>query len=306
MDTELDKELGKITPLVDIDNYFGTSSKRLMPIILMGVAVCIPCFIYAQFLITILPIKFFLVFLGIWTFRWGLIILGEEPKRLEQYKRQIAEVYASARELMLIKEIHKDGLVEYMNGNIKYLVVVENGSELDPEVVSERFYLLLKGISNKYVPDIYIQNIVGQSTLESRYKNLSIDTSTKASKDYIGIIDFNIELEKNFSILTRTVLAVKGRRHDFLEMKELLIGEINASNVNVFKDIYIADREEVMDIISRDLLMNINFGSLNRDKYKTEDYQGCRVIGFDKKALKTLYGEIEESKENVRGFMRNE
>lgn len=306
IDTELDEELGKLTPLIDIDNYFGTSSKRLMPVILMGVALCVPCFIYAQFLITIVPIKIFLVFLSIWVFRWGLIILGEEPKRLDQYKRQIAEIYSSAKELMMIKEIHSDGLIEYMNGTIKYLIVVENGSELDPEVVSERFYLLLLGISSKYIPDIYIQNIVGESTLENRYKGLNLNTSSKAAKDYIKIIDFNIQLENDFSVLTRTVLAVKGRRHDFLEMKELILGEINAANVNIFKDIYLADRKEAMEIISRDLLMNINFGELNRDKYKTEDYKGCKVLAFDKKAVKLIYEEVEEVEENVRGFMKHE
>lgn len=306
IDTELEEELGKITPLIDIDNYFGTSSKRLMPVILMGVVLCVPCFIYAQIFIRIIPIQAFLVFLSIWTLRWGLIIIGEEPKRLEQYKRQIAEVYSSAQELMLIKTIHADGLIEYMNGTIKYLIVIENGSELDSMVVSSRYHSFIKGISSKYVPDIYIQNIVGETTLESRYKTLKLDTSLRAARDYIKIIDFNVKLENDFSTITRTIFAVKGRKAEFLDMKELIEGEIAASNVNIFKDIHIASKEEVMEIISRDLLLNINFSQLNRDKYKNEDYKGCRVLSFDKEALSILHEDVEEKIENTRGFMVHE
>lgn len=306
MDEHELEDLGMISPLVDIDNYFGVSSKRMLPVILMGVVAFIPCIIYAQFLIQIMSIKVFLILFTIWMTRWSLIIIGEEPKRLAQFKRQIAEVYASAQELMMIKTIHNDGLIEYMNGRVKYLIVVENGSEMDSEVVHSRFYSFIKGLSSSYVPDIYIQNMVGETTLEGRYSKLQFDTSSNASKAYLSIIDFNVELEKNFSLVVRTVFAVKGRRGDFLDMKEKISGELATANVNIFRDLHIAEKDEVGDIIGRDLLMNINFLKLNREKYKTDDYRGCEVIGFDDEALSLLRrGEkTSNGKNKVRGFIK--
>lgn len=303
------EDIDNLAPLVDIDNYYGRSSKRMMPIIMLGLVGGVPCLIYAQFFLQVIPMKIFLILFSIWIIRWSLIIIGEEPKRLEQYKRQIAEVYESAGELMMIKRIHDDGLIEYMNGRVKYLLVVENSAELDVDTVHSNYYRLITGLTdNGYIPDVYLQNIVGETTLDTRYSKLQFDTNSDASRAYLDIIDYNIELEKNFSLVVRTIFAIKGTRGDYIDMKEKIEQEIASGGAHKFKDLHIADKDEVGVILSRDIMMDIDFQELNREKYKTEDYRGCSVISFDAEAIKILKGDgdlqAQEEKKKSRGFMK--
>lgn len=307
MNNELNKEEFTIEPYTDIDSIYGSPGKRLSPIIFMGLAVFIPAMIYAQFLIKFVSIKSFSIFMIVWTIRWSLIIMGEESKRVDQFKRQIADVYSAIQDLLEIKVIHEDGLIEYMNGSIKYLLVVEPGFEYDMDIVQDGYYRILQDCyTYSFIPDIHIMNDVGGSTLENRYSSMSTNINSKAAKMYLSIVDYNIELEKELSIGVKIIFAPKADRSSYVELREAVNTMCAKYTSSYFKKVYIATKEEAGYITGRDINMNIDFEEVTMDKYKTEEYEGCSLVGYDEKALRILNSDLENNDNDTntnRGFM---
>lgn len=289
----------KVLMLLDIDNFYGESESRLGPTIKMlcfGLAPVL-LWVYFGFLI---PAWLFIPFQLVWFIRVAMLTVGREKERLEQFRKQLNDDYASIYELLNIKTIHPDGCIEYVNGTVAYCMVCANGTHYDN--LSRSFGLrdFLSILGNQFDIDIYCQNITDVRSLEERYNNVKLFADLDAAKDFIDIIDHNRKVVYSESLLTRIVIVVKGHKSYFTEIRDNCKTAAYSMAARAFKDVHIAQREEIQDILNTDIRGLVDLDGLLQRKYATHQYYGSRVLFYGDKQLKP---EDEDKIKEERGFM---
>lgn len=295
-----DKELPKVAMLLDIEHFYGESEGRLGPTIIFLCIGFAPLLLYGYYtLYLLIPIW---LFLPIWLFyllRCGLTILGDEKTRLNNFLKQLNDIFAAIYDMLRVKTIHEDGCVEYITGNISYFVVTYNGTSDDDvkrSILLKKFQNILVG---DFSYDIGSQNITEINTLDRRYSNVKLFADEDSARDFIDIIDHNRNIVQRSSLLTRVVYEIKGRKSDWKLMRENIDSALNSSAVKAFKLAYlVSDKSEIEEIMARDIDGVISLEEMLRKKYCTKQYYGSYVAGYDDSEL-----QIEESKETIEeGF----
>lgn len=284
--------------LLDIDHYYGESEGRLGPTIKFLVIGLGPILVWTYFGFP-LPVWLFWPAEVIWLVRVGLITLGREKERLIQYRRQLNDDYSSSEELLRIKTVHDDGCVEYINGRVSYFIVASNGTSYDPIARSKMLREFFSMFQRDFDIDLYLQNLTELKSLEERYSHVKLFTDEDAAKDFIDIIDHNRQLVYSGSRLTRIVIAVKAGKGYWTEVRDSCKQACFSGAAKAFKDVHVATRNEVLDIINTDVRTYVGVDDILQRKYATHNYFGSRVLYFgDKKEDGTdaLAGE-------ERGFM---
>lgn len=290
----------KVSMLLDIENFYGEHEGRLGPIIkflLIGSAPIL-CWVYIGFRV---PSWIFVPFCCIWILRVGLITLGREKERLIQFQKQIHDEYASTYELLNIKTVHPDGCIEYVNGLVAYAVVAVNGTTYDTVGRSEQIHDFMTLFGNDYDVDIYIQNITDMKSLEERYNNVKLFVDAEAAKDFIDIIDHNRKVVYSQSLLTRIIFVVKGRSSCWTDIRDNCQMAANSGPARAFKEVHVADRDGVQDILNTDIRGVVDLESLLQRKYATHQYFDSKVLYFDTKPEEEKAEELNEE----MGFMIN-
>lgn len=290
-----------VNMLLDTEHFYGESHRRLAPIIITLCVAGAPLLLYAGVLIAIVPFWIFAILEVIWAVRWVMLILGEENKRLAAYKRRCFDAYAPMYALLNVKYIHKDGLIEYMDGRVKYLVICENGNRVDDIARAQMVRQLLITLTSVFSLDVHIQNFDVGEVLAMRYNNLKLFKDKAAMRDCLSLLMKNIELANTESFLTRTIFAVKGRRNEFKRMKQTIEKAISSEDARAFKSIRLATEEEAKSIISEDLDSNIDYEAMLTNKYNDENYYTNRVISYDKDL--DFSEDIKEDYEEGEGFI---
>lgn len=272
----------KTIMLLDIDHFYGESEGRLGPtlkFLIIGLGPIL-VWVYTGFL---LPVWLFWPLEVIWLVRVGLITLGREKERLAQYRRQLNDDYSSSEELLRIKTVHDDGCVEYVNGRVTYFMVATNGTSYDTIARSKMIREFLTQFSNQFDIDIYAQNITELKSLEDRYSNVKLFTDEEAAKDFIDIIDHNRSVVYSGSRLVRLVIAVKASRSYWTEVRDTCKQACYSAAAKAFKNIHLASREEVLEIINTDVRTYVDVDGILQKKYATHNYFGSRVLYFGDK-----------------------
>ncbi len=287
-----------ISMLLDIDHYYGESEGRLGPTLKFLIIGLGPILIWTYFGFP-LPVWLFWPAEVIWLVRVGLITLGREKERLIQYRRQLNDDFSSSEELLRIKTVHDDGCVEYINGRVTYFIVAANGTSYDPIARSKMLREFFAQFQRDFDIDIYVQNLTELKSLEERYAHVKLFTDEDAAKDFIDIIDHNREIVYSGSRLSRLVIGVKATRSYWTEVRDSCKQAVYSGAAKAFKDVHMATREEVLDIINTDVRTYVDVDGILQKKYATHNYFGSKVLYFgDKKSGETDYLAGEE-----RGFM---
>lgn len=290
-----------INMLLDIEKFSGEHSGRMMPIIIFLVLAGLPPLIVVYYFIGRINISWFILPYIIYVARLAMIILGKERLRVENYKRQLHDVYSSTYDLFNIKTIHDDGCIEYTNGTVAYCFVGSNGDSMDEIVRAQIVRRFLVDLNREFTTDIYVQNISNSIDLSNRYDGVKLFNDGEVAKDFISLIDHNRELIYNKSLISRVVFVVKGRRKDFKLMKESIETTSSSSEAKIFKTLELADKDLARSIISRDIDTYIDYEEIVQKKYRTGQYLDSEVIGYD-----LVEKEVEEHVEIERGFMVRE
>lgn len=269
--------------LLDVEHFYGEHEGRLGPMLIFLLIGFAPLLIYVYYSMWyIVPIQLFAVIWIIYFLRCAMIIPGDEKTRLENFKKQSNDIYASLYEMLKIKTIHPDGCIEFRNGRIAYIVIAYNGStanEVNHSIVLRKFQSLLVGDHNY---DIGVQNITDMEAMETRYSNVKLFVDPEAAKDFTAIIDHNRNIVRTSSLLTRIVYEIKGTRSEYKEMRDMIDSAIKSTYSRVFKTVYrVQDVEEIESILSRDIDGIIRFDELLRQKYCTKEYFKSKVLGYD-------------------------
>lgn len=273
----------KIQMLLDIENIFGESTRGLGQLVLT-LCLCLipPAFIGYTALYLYIPWQILLVVCLVFAVRVVLVVMGHESQRVKNFKKQRDDVYSLTDDMVNIRRIHPQGCVEYVNGNIGFFIVTYNSSSnetLEKSKQIDRFINLAVG---KHAFDIYVQNDVSTDHLDNKYNNVTLFGDDEAANAFMEIIDYNREVVRSSSTLTRNIIFVRGSKYQWKEIVNDIQTALTSESARVFRQCYLAtDREEIENIISRDINGYIDLDKLLQRKYYTGNKHGSKIISYD-------------------------
>lgn len=276
-------ERPKIQMLLDIENIFGESTRGLGQLVLT-LCLCLvpPAFIGYTALYLYVPWQILLVVCLVFAVRVVLVVMGHESQRVKNFKKQRDDVYSLTDDMVNIRRIHPQGCVEYVNGNIGFFIVTYNSSSnetLEKSKQIDRFINLAVG---KHAFDIYVQNDVSTDHLDNKYNNVTLFGDDEAANAFMEIIDYNREVVRSSSTLTRNIIFVRGSKYQWKEIVNDIQTALTSESARVFRQCYLAtDREEIENIISRDINGYIDLDKLLHRKYYTGNKHGSKIISYD-------------------------
>lgn len=278
-----EKERPVIGMLLDIVNLYGEHEGRMAPwiyVLCIGLA---PTLIYVYFALwNVIPLAIFVPLNVFLIIRLIMKFPGREKYRVEIYKRQLNDKYVPAADLMNIKMIHPDGCIEYINGNIMYIVNTFNGT-VDDEVqrsVQLRKLIDMMTLNREY--DIHIMNVNDSQTLRDYYTKVNAFDRNVSARNFIKMIDHTIKLTNNTSMVQSTIFCIRGRKSDWKDIKHQIDTAIGSRLARCYKTIYrVTEPDEINAIFNRDCDSVINIEELMRKKYATEEYASSKVLAYD-------------------------
>lgn len=295
-----EEEIKYINTLLNIEQFSGESSTRLGPALTFLTVAFGPILIYVYFSLTLIPAKIWVPIALLWIIRSAMLTLGQEKKRVEQYKQQLYDEYSSITDFMDIKTIHKDGLIEYKNNRVTYLLVSQNSGNFDVIQRAQQIAKILDRISGDYTIDMRSQNILDADNLHSRYDGVALFEDREAAKDYLEIIDFNREIIKKDTLVSRVVFVINGKKSQFKAMRRDIESVLNSPEIRAFRSVTLADFEVANEVVSRDIDSYIDFKEIQRQQYSKGEYYGSYVDEYDFEKVKQVKGKVKEE----RGFIR--
>lgn len=281
MDDNKQKET--IAMLLDTEHVYGEHESRLGPLLTSLLLGCLPILLYVYFgLFTYIPVWLFIPFELFFVVRVVMKIQGREDYRMNIFKRTLYDKYTSAASLMNIKTIYSDGCIEYVNGNIMYLVACFNGTCENEVRRSVDIRRLLTNLLGEYVFDVYIHNIVISPELRNYYDRVSRFGKNDSARNFIKIIDYTLKLTEDSSMVQCTIYALKGKRSDWKNMQHQIDIAVNSKTAKAYKTIYrVNNPAEINEILNRDIDTTVSISELLRSKYKTNDYDTSKVLSYD-------------------------
>lgn len=298
MNPNMEEEDKLVTMLLNIDSFYGESDSRLGPTVKMlciGLAPAL-LWIWTGFP---LPTWLFVPIQVIWFIRVAMMTVGREKQRLNQFRKQLHDDYSAASELLNIKTIHPDGCVEYTNGRVCYIMVAANGTSYNALSRSKTLRDFMSLLGKDFDIDFYIQNVTEMKSLEERYNDVKLFVDQDAAKDFIDIIDHNRKVVYGESRLTRICIVVAGRKEYWTDIRDNCKMACMSSAARAFKNVHMASREEIGEILNTDIRGYIDTEKILQQKYATHKYYGSKVL---------YYGDAPENVEDAgdqeeRGFL---
>jgi len=269
---------GTINVLMNIMTYFGEHRGRTAPLIkfiLVGLAPVL--------LGLVLPTKFWKILIIVevlWLARWALIILGDEKAKKRQFLQSEDDEYSLSDELARIVSVHKDGLVEYVNGEIIYVLsgyfmTYENDDALSIDI--QNFLNLFKG----FAYDIYCHNVVDEFRLQDNMESMKVYSDKDMIRERVQFYMLQDKVCSEKSKLYKINIAVKSFRHDWENLRRVVENALRSYYTEVFKTIKVlTEFDEVNDVISRDLCTNVDMQRMLLNKYKNSEYFGSKVLFY--------------------------
>lgn len=302
----LDNDRPKIQMLLDIENIFGESTRGLGQLILSLILTLIPpLFIGWSSLYLYVPLPILGIICLVWGVRVTLVVLGREPERLKNYKKQRDDAYALTDDMVRIRTIHPQGCIEYVSGGIGFFIVTYNDSSENIIEKSRQIDRFINLAVAKHPFDIYVQNINDTSALDNKYSNVTLFSDDEAAQAFMEIIDYNSQKVAEQSTLTRNIIFVRGSKYQWKDIQADIETALNSESARVFRLAYlVTDREEIEQIISRDIDGCVNIDEMLQKKYYTGNTHKSKVISYDFQDQKdAIVQQRDQHDEDITGFI---
>lgn len=278
----MDNENQTIGMLLDIANLHGEHEGRLGPLLITLCLSAAPILLYIYYqLFAVIPIWLFGIVWVFFTLRLIMKIQGREDHRVAAYKKQLNDDYTDAASMINLT-IHEDGCIEYLNGKIMYLVCCFNGTCENGVQRTVQLRKLLDSLIGDYDYDTYLQNITDAPALQAYYEKVCKFDRNASARNFISIIDHNIELAEETSLVMCTIYAIKGYKSDWKDIRNQIDLALGSRAARIYKTIYRVDNaDDVNAILNRDIDTVINVSDLIRKKYATGQYDTSKVLAYD-------------------------
>lgn len=270
-----------INTMLNIDNIFGEHEGHAMPIFLTMGCAAIPLFIWLFFLghygVPIWPV---IVFDVLFTGRMGLILIGKEKEKLRFYLQQRSDEYKSADELIHINYIHDDGLIEYDNGMVAYIVTGYLQGYLTDDKMSVDVESFMNELDH-WGWDIYFHNTVDELLCEDTLPNLSKYTDNEIIKDRIEFYTYQDEWSRTHTGLYRISFLVYTSKYNWKKLKSHMEELIGSDQARIFNEIEIANKHLAYDILNRDICGYADINKMLVNKYDNTQFYASKVLWYD-------------------------
>lgn len=279
----MDKERHTIGMLLDIEHLYGEHEGRLGPI-LMTILLCLaaPLFYVYFGLFEYIPVWVFVPLAIVIAICVVLAIPGRQRYRLQMYRRRLHDEYTTSADMMRIRQIREDGLVEYPGDKVFYAVCCYNGTVEDELHRTKELRKFLNALVGDYQFDTYILNINTTEMLRDYYRKTHKFGKNDAGRNFVKIIDNTVELTETESKVQCTVYCIYATLSEWKMLRTQIDSAIRSPAAKCFKMVYrVSNPEELQEIIDMDTDTNVNIDDLLRRRYQTGDYGASRVLAYD-------------------------
>lgn len=270
---------------VATNNYNATSEdinfgKSALAIFLLVVPFIIFGIKLLSLAVNNLPLFFLwlLVYL-FYAMRVVMILLLNEKHRLANYKKHRISKYQNLADVTSISNI-KDNVVYLKNGTVKVFLVCRNGSKIDSINNAPYIADMLSEFKNTDYT-IYLWNIPDSEALKTRYKNVKEMSSIDAQVTSIKTIKYNKDIIDSTSSSITTIYEIKSYMRDVDRILDVLNKNIPILKKNVYKEIHIADEDEIDYILNRSLMTDVSYSELIEDNIESSEWYGSKILGYD-------------------------
>lgn len=273
-----------INTLLNVDNIFGTYENRVAPFILTILLGSIPLFIWLFFLQGT-PIKLWMAIILtlLLTGRFALIFIGKESEKLKSYSARRNDAYLESKDLINVTDII-DGLIMYTSGRVSYIVYGYLKGYLDDDVLSvdlERFMDEL----DAFDWDMNLYNITDELLCTGNLPNLRRYKDKETILQRIAFYKYQDDWVSKNTEMYELVFIVKARKYNWKQLRSKLIDLVDSDVAKCFNEIYIADTQDVIDIMSRDIETYVDLNEMLLNKMSNEEISGARVLFYDDEDL---------------------
>lgn len=295
----------KANTLLSIDNYFGQHEGSIAPMLLFFAGAGIPLLIWIFILINFIPFKFFIVLWLFWTGRWALKTLGKEDQKMKDWQQQREDEYKAMDDLVHINQLYPDGLIEYSNGFIAYILTGFPKGYLNDKKFSMDIEEFLNAL-DVYNWDLYLHNAIDEVLTENELPKLRNYKDDEVIQDRINFYEYQDEYSRTHAGLYRYSFLVFGPKSEWKNIKSYLTTLIDSEVSNCFNELVLCDRDYVNSLMNRDVCSFSDFVKMLTRKYENNDFRGSRVLWYDDKIPKK-YRKKEEDSNTVKdlGERRN-
>ena len=273
-----------INTLLNVDNIFGTYENRVAPFILTILLGSIPLFVWLFFLQGT-PIKLWMAIILtlLLTGRFALIFIGKESEKLKSYSARRNDAYLESKDLINVTDII-DGLIIYTSGRVSYIVYGYLKGYLDDDVLSidlERFMDEL----DAFDWDMNLYNITDELLCTGNLPNLRRYKDKETILQRIAFYKYQDDWVSKNTEMYEIVFIVKARKYNWKQLRSKLIDLVDSDVAKCFNEIYIADTQDVIDIMSRDIETYVDLNEMLLNKMSNEEISGARVLFYDDEDL---------------------
>lgn len=271
----------KINVLLNPDNFYGKHTGGVGRILLFCVLACAPFLAYTLLVSTFIPFTFFLIVYIPYCIRMALITIGREKSRMIDYMKQKNDEYASAKDLIRTADVHEDGLIEYQNGVICYVIQTYSYSYMEDNQYSKDLEEFLSKITGQYEVDVYGHLVVDELGLTKEdLEKLRVYTDDSFMKERLEFYKYQDWYTNNNSKLYRLNFVVRSYKNKWGKLKSDLTNLLASECIQCFDMPHICGRDQANDVLSRDIALYVDLWEMLRSKHSSENYFGSKVLYF--------------------------
>lgn len=273
------REKPKINALLNIDNFFGEHEGRLIPWLIFFAVIGIPLFFWFFLLIPFFPLKYFIWVYILYSGRMALLILCDENKKLKSYMSSKEDEYASVKGLTRIKHCHEDGLIEYTNGRVAYIIAGYPRTYISDVKFTHDMEKFISALQI-YEFDLFLQMEYNEFKLQDDTQRLTVYTKKEMVKERMNFYIDQDAYCANKTSCFKYCFVIKSSRYDWKKLREFAKSIVTSSNARVFQTIKVCEKDEAKDVAARDLCAFVDLEEMLREKYQNDEFFGSEVLFY--------------------------
>lgn len=293
-----------INTLLNIENVFGDYEGHVLPIVITFAIGSIPLFIWLFFLRgTFIPFWVIAVIDLLFTGRVALIIVGKEKEKTAFYLNQRNDVYSTANEIVHVKFIRDDGLVEYDSGLVCYYVKCYLEDYISDDAMSVALEQFMDELDYMgFYWDMYAHMAIDDVECKEWLPNLKRYNDKDVIRERMDFYNYQDEWTSTHTSLYSITFMVYSASYKLSYLSSGLKELITSDIANLFTRINILNKNEVIELMGRDICGYVDINRMLMSKYEVDKPKDFNVMWYDdnvpKKYLKNK--EFDDTLEDRR------
>lgn len=289
-----EKEQTKINVLMNIDSFYGEHTGRMGPMIKFLLIAGAPILVYTFFLIGVIPFRWILIFEVPFALRMALRILGREDEKFRVYMAAREDEYANADDIVRISRIQDDGLIEYEDGAVSYIISAFTTTYFDEDKLNEDLQAFV-ALLGAYTYDVHMHMVFNEFLLQDKLERMAAYTDEELLRERMDMYVYQDKEMAEQTLIYRINFVVRGSRYEWKKLRDTVNVTVRSTYARVFKECYVCDRQQANDVMSRDLYVYVELEEMVKKKYANEEYYDSKVYYYGEEVPE----EFREKEEDV-------